>query len=222
MSPCVQLFFRLACRAPKFVSTEVQPRGHAKQSGGQPHNSDLSVLVQGIDYDRRDEKRCLRGTCAQACVLALVRCLTMCAHIRCNESNSAGLLLHSYETCIVISNFQAVSSAPFVLNGTVLAATGSVAVEAEETIVNIPKSLSSNEDSQPRKNLSKYFEGPQRRQIQQCTKICVTTCTRGGAGVNLVHVLTSASNAKHCALRQFHLIAVSSLVWIYPCMTTLR
>lgn len=67
------------------------------------------------------------------------------------------------------------------------AATGSFSEELDQTIVNVPNSLSSGEDSLPLRSLSKYFEGPKKRQIQQCTKTCVTTCTRGGAGTPMLH-----------------------------------
>lgn len=69
--------------------------------------------------------------------------------------------------------------------GTAIAAERVNALDADDAILNIPGNLSAVEDSQPRKSLSKYFQGPQKARIQKCTKECVTTCTRGGAGVLL-------------------------------------
>lgn len=122
--------------------------------------------------------------------------------IRSGVCGSVGTLLHTYKRRRVQSVqsmntkftqhpkcLQVLCCVSCICVDPAAAAGGSVSVDADPTIVNIPNSLSSVEDSQSRKSLSKYFEGPQRRQIQDCTKACVTTCTRGGAGASKVHAM---------------------------------
>lgn len=66
----------------------------------------------------------------------------------------------------------------------------------DDSIENIPGVLSSSEeDSKPLQNLSKFFKGANAKQVQDCTRQCVQSCVRGGSGA-LTHATLFAAAAR--------------------------
>ena len=63
---------------------------------------------------------------------------------------------------------------------------------SDEAMRPIPEKLrAADEDAAPRKTLGKLLQGSQKRQVQQCAKECVGSCSSGRSGGRqncLVHV----------------------------------